>query len=194
MSHKYRYFTTVLNKRYIATRHSIITLPAQLNCMKRLLGMLVFVLGVSAAQAQVIPVYKVDDLVNRYSNSDTLYIVNFFATWCGPCIKELPEFDHMADAYKNKPVKILLVSVDFPKDYPKKLASFVKKRKLEREVVWLNESNANYFIPKIDNRWQGSIPATLIVNNKTEYKNFFEGMISAKQLQVLIDKQLALNY
>ncbi|MCD6063827.1 MAG: hypothetical protein K0R82_1738 [Flavipsychrobacter sp.] len=160
--------------------------------MKKLIGLVALIMVAAALQAQVIPVYKVDNLVNRYANSDTLYIVNFFATWCGPCIKELPEFDHMADAYQNRPVKVLLVSVDFPKDY-KKLASFVKKRKLQHEVVWLNESDANYFIPRIDNRWQGSIPATLIVNNKTEYKNFFEGMISAKQLQVLIDKQLSLN-
>ncbi|WP_276135246.1 TlpA family protein disulfide reductase [Polluticoccus soli] len=162
--------------------------------MKKLLGILSLIMITSAARAQNIPEFKVDDLLKRYSSADTLYIVNFFATWCGPCMKEMPEFDHMADAYKDKPVKVLLVSVDFPKDYPKKLVAFAKKRKLQHELMWLNESDANYFIPKIDNRWQGSIPATLIVNNKTEYKNFFEGMISAKQLQVLIDKQLALNY
>ena len=89
-------------------------------------------------------------------------------------------------------MKIVLVSVDFPNDYPKKVVNLIKKRKLTHEVGWLNETDANYFIPKIDNRWQGSIPATLILSNRNEYKNFFEGMVSAKQLQVLIDKQLAL--
>ena len=145
------------------------------------------------AKAQNIPAYKVTDLMDRVSNKDTLYIVNFWATWCGPCVKELPEFSKLAKHYEGQPVKILLVSCDFKTDYPKKLVSFIRKKKLAHEVAWLNETDANYFIPKIDNRWQGSIPATLIINSRNDYKNFFEGMIKAEQIQVLADKQLALS-
>jgi thiol-disulfide isomerase/thioredoxin len=162
--------------------------------MKRLFFGLALVMMSGVATAQNVPSYKVDDLMNRVSGTDTLYIINFWATWCGPCLKELPEFDKLAEAYTNRPVKILLVSVDFPKDYPKKIVALAKKKKLQHELSWLNETDANYFIPKIDNRWQGSIPATLILNNKNEYRNFFEGAVTAKQLQVLIDKQLALAY
>jgi thiol-disulfide isomerase/thioredoxin len=170
----------------------MITLQAEIFGMKKTLLFAVVLLMTTLVKAQNVRSYKVDELMQRVSSPDTIYIMNFWATWCGPCLKELPEFDKLKEAYANKPVKIVLVSVDFPNDYPKKVVNLIRKRKLTHEIGWLNETDANYFIPKIDNRWQGSIPATLIINNKNGYKNFFEGMVSAKQLQVLIDKQLAL--
>lgn len=149
-----------------------------------------------ATQAQDIAAYKAEDLMSRVKKGgdDTLYVVNFWATWCGPCIKELPQFDKLADKYKGMPVKVLLVSLDFKNDYPQKIQKFINKKKLAHEVAWLNETNANEFIPKIENEWQGSIPATLIIYPKNDYRKFFEGMVKSEQLTVLIDKQLARRY
>ena len=148
---------------------------------------------VTSSKAQEIRTYKVDDLVKRIANADTFYIVNFWATWCGPCVTELPEFDKLKLQFDNRPVKILLVSLDFKEAYPKKIISAIKKKKITHEVIWFNETNANEFIPKIDGRWQGSIPATLLSYKKTTYTNFFEGSITASQLQLMIEKQLALQ-
>lgn len=161
--------------------------------MKNIFFSIAFLCAASLVKAQAIPAYRATDLMKRVSNTDTLYIVNFWATWCGPCVKELPEFNKLAKHYEGQPVKILLVSCDFKNDYPQKLVSFIRKKKLAHEVAWLNETDANYFIPKIDNRWQGSIPATLLINSRNEYKNFFEGMVKAEQIEVLADKQLALS-
>lgn len=142
--------------------------------------------------AQNMQAYSANQLMERVnSNSDTLYVVNFWATWCGPCVKELPEFNKLEKRYEGKPVKILLVSLDFKESYPKKIEKFLHKKKMTEEVVWFNETNANDFIPKIESSWQGSIPATLILFSKTHYRNFFEGTITAEQLVLLIDKQLA---
>ena len=159
--------------------------------MKYFILFVLLVVSLSDAEAQNIPSYKAEEVLTRISNEDTLYVVNFWATWCGPCVKELPEFNKLQEQFNGRPVKILLVSTDFKEDYPKKLRSFIKKKKLHHEVVWLNETNANEFIPKIEPAWGGSIPATLIVYNKNQYRNFFEGMITAKQLGFLIEKQLA---
>lgn len=128
------------------------------------------------------------------AGKDTLYVVNFWATWCGPCIKELPEFDDIAARYKGKPVKVLLVSLDFKEAYPEKIQKFIKKKKLEHQVAWLNETNANEFIPKINNEWQGSLPTTMLYFKKNEYKSTFEGIIKSKQVTLLIDKQLSSRY
>ena len=84
-----------------------------------------------------------------------------------------------------------MVSLDFKEAYPKKLEGFIKKKKMKPEVVWLNETNANVFIPKIDNSWSGSIPATIIFNTAKDYKIFNEGEVTAQQISILVDNQLA---
>lgn len=125
------------------------------------------------------PIIKAEDLVKRYTNrSDTTYVINFWATWCGPCVKELPYFEKLNESYLNKKVKIILVSLDFVADYDAKLVRFIKRKKLKSEVMLLNETKANEFIDKIDKRWNGSIPATLIVNNAMNYKALFEQEVS----------------
>lgn len=161
--------------------------------MKHVLYILIALLSTYVSNAQKISIYKADDLVKRISNADTFYVVNFWATWCGPCVKELPEFDKLKSYFEGKPVKILLVSLDFKEAYPKKIANVIRKKDLQHEVVWFNETNANEFIPKISNEWQGSIPATMLSFKKMEYTNFFEGSIKAEQLQHLVEKQLALQ-
>lgn len=70
--------------------------------------------------AQKVKLIKLNDLEKRISNGkDTFYVVNYWATWCAPCIKELPYFDQLQKAHKDKPVKVLLVSLDFPSRYKK---------------------------------------------------------------------------
>jgi thiol-disulfide isomerase/thioredoxin len=161
--------------------------------MQKLTAILFLLAAAFTAKAQHIEVYNAERLLQRVSNEDTFYVVNFWATWCGPCVKELPEFERLQKHYNGKPVKILLVSLDFKEAYPRKIESFLQKKRPPHEVVWFNETNANEFIPKIDNRWQGSIPATWLVYRKQSYTNFVEGMTTAERLATLIDKQLALE-
>lgn len=160
--------------------------------MRQLTAIVFLIFITTIAKAQKIEAYTSPQLMERVSNPDTMYVVNFWATWCAPCVKELPEFDNLAKAFADRPVKVLLVSLDFKEDYPGKVIKFINKKKLAHEVAWLNETDANAFIPQIDNSWQGSIPATLLIYHKNEYRNFFEGVIKAERLQMLIDKQLAL--
>src|ERR1700741_1424345 len=84
----------------------------------------------SSTKAQQIHAYSIDDVISRTSSKDTLYIINFWATWCAPCVAELPEFDALKKRYGNQPVKVLLVSLDFKEDYPLKLARFIERKRL----------------------------------------------------------------
>ncbi|MFD0965004.1 TlpA disulfide reductase family protein [Pseudofulvibacter geojedonensis] len=96
--------------------------------------------------------------------SDTTYVVNFWATWCKPCVEELPFFEELNKKYASDKVKVLLVSLDMPKQLETRLKPFVKENKLKSQVILLNDPNQNNWIPKIDSHWDGAIPATLIYN------------------------------
>ncbi len=152
---------------------------------------LVIILTFSFIVKAQIPAYSADDIVHRASSKDTLYIINFWATWCAPCVGELPEFNALQSRYANMPVKVLLVSLDFKGDNTFKLARFLELKKIKPEVVWLSDTDPNVFIPKIDNSWEGSIPATVIVQPGKQFKKFIEGTITEKQISKIADNILS---
>jgi thiol-disulfide isomerase/thioredoxin len=144
-------------------------------------------LAVQTTSAQRLSKVKITQIETRIANPDTFYIVNFWATWCGPCVAELPAFNRIDSAWQGKPVKVLLVSLDFPEAWPGKLTEFLKKKKIGAEVFWLDESDANYFIPKISNQWSGSIPATLFSCKKSGQREFLEKKLTFEELQEKIN-------
>ncbi len=101
-----------------------------------------------------------------HQDNDTTYVVNFWATWCAPCMEELPYFLALDSLYQNYPMKLVLVSLDFKKDYISKLQPLVRIKKLEDNVVVLEDNNANFWINDIDSSWGGAIPATLVYKGK----------------------------
>lgn len=143
------------------------------NINKFLIAALLLI--VCQVQAQKVTVYKIDNLLNRiHNNSDTLYVVNFWATWCKPCVAELPDFEKVNTEFKNQKVKVLLVSMDFKEDAEQKLKPFLKKNNYTTEVVLLDELNGNDFINKVSEKWGGAIPATLITKKNNTVNDFFE--------------------
>ncbi|MBA3705008.1 MAG: TlpA family protein disulfide reductase [Bacteroidetes bacterium] len=147
-----------------------------------------FLLTSILGYSQNIPVVKFNDLEKRIKNaSDTTYVVNFWATWCIPCIKELPDFDSINESYRNNKVKVLLVSIDFKEDLKTKVLPFINTRKIKSEIILLDELNGNYFIPKVSEQWTGAIPATLLINNQKLVKHFFEKKLNYEMLKTEID-------
>ncbi len=98
--------------------------------------------------------------------NDTTYVVNFWATWCGPCVKELPYFEEMTRNYEGKPLKVVLVSLDFKRQIEKKFIPFLVKNKIRSEVVLLLDGKEAEWIDKVDESWSGAIPVTLVYNKK----------------------------
>lgn len=122
------------------------------------------------------------------TDSDTTYVVNFWATWCAPCIKELPYFEQMNSNYSNKKVEVILVSLDFPKKYDTNLKPYIKKNQLKSKVIALNDPDANSWIPKISEEWSGSIPATLIFNK--DKRQFYEQSFTYDELETEVKQFL----
>lgn len=136
---------------------------------------------VSTAQVKLINLNQLESRINN--NSDTVYVVNFWATWCGPCVKELPNFEQLGSKYKSKPLKVLLVSLDFKSRLNTVVNPFVKKNNLKSELYLLNEKSEQDYIDKISKSWSGSLPATLIINNKTKTRNFYEQEFNFEALE-----------
>ena len=136
-----------------------------------------------AVSAQEIKKIKITDLEKTIKESKGPLIVNFWATFCVPCLKEIPHFQTVAEQYKEKGVKLLLVSLDMKDAYPKKIIKIARKLKLNPPVYWLDETNADYFCPKVDSSWSGALPASLFINNATGYRKLFEDELSKEKLE-----------
>jgi thiol-disulfide isomerase/thioredoxin len=107
-------------------------------------------------------------------------VVNFWATWCKPCVKELPHFEQIGAAYKDRDVKVILVSLDFP-DQIERLEQFIERKKIRSTVVWLDDGRANEWIPKVDQDWSGAIPATIIYTE--DKRSFYEQSFTYEELE-----------
>jgi thiol-disulfide isomerase/thioredoxin len=114
-------------------------------------------------------------------NDDKIYVINFWATWCAPCVKELPYFEKLNKEYTDRNVEVLLVSLDFPKQVEKKLIPFINRKKIMSEVVLLDDVNEDFWIKAIDENWSGALPATIIYNNSN--RKFYEQSFDYETLE-----------
>jgi len=137
----------------------------------------------------VVHVYKIADLLKRIDTTKTTMVINFWSTWCKPCVQELPSFDSLT-AMQNTS-KVLLVSLDFSEDLDTKVNPFLKKNKVMTECVLLDESNGNDYINKISENWSGSIPATLFVHRGK--KIFIEKKLKLKDLLYYLNEVQKIN-
>lgn len=110
-----------------------------------------------------------------YQDNSTTYVVNFWATWCAPCVKEMPYFEALNAKYASEELQVILVSLDFDNAMEKRIIPFVESKGIQSEVIHLVEDRApNYWIPEISEDWSGAIPATLILNGKQGLNAFYE--------------------
>lgn len=141
---------------------------------------LIFSFSISAYSQQV-RLLNIDQLNERIKNGkDSTYVVNFWATWCAPCIKELPHFEKLNTEHRSEKLAVLLVSVDFKSKLNSGVIPFVKRKKLKSEVFLLNESSPQEYIDRIDPSWSGSIPATIFIKN--DKRKFVESEFTYEQL------------
>lgn len=114
-------------------------------------------------------------------DNDSTYVINFWATWCKPCIKELPAFERLQAEYSEKKVKVILVSLDFPEKLETQVIPFIEKNEIKSQVFLLDDADANSWIPKISRDWSGAIPATLIYNGTS--RHFYERSFTFEELE-----------
>lgn len=142
---------------------------------------------ISFSMPQNIPIMTFRDFEPKlYPSNDSVYVINFWATWCKPCIEELPALLQAHRTYKDHRLRLLLISLDFKSQYEKKLIPFIKDNNIDADVILLDAPNYNEWIPRVNKKWNGSIPATLIVHAPTKTRYFFERPINFDELDQII--------
>jgi len=145
---------------------------------------------VISSDSHAVPVYhgfeSIEPLLTH--DSDTLHVINFWATWCAPCVKELPYFEELTRESAERPLHVTLVSLDFHKQLESRLLPFLEDRKITSRVVVLDDPDANSWIDRVDPSWSGAIPATLFLRGSTRMLR--EQTFTRDELHSLVDSLL----
>jgi thiol-disulfide isomerase/thioredoxin len=155
----------------------------------------VFLLSSATHRTKIAPVRasvnydQLKEIIEK--NDDKLYVVNFWATWCRPCIEELPHFLEVSSAYENQaPFQMILVSLDKAELLETDVAKMITKLNIDNDVYLLDDNKRmNYWISAVDSTWSGAIPATVFYKNGQKL-HFTEGQLTKEELNTIIQQHL----
>lgn len=156
--------------------------------MKKILLLAAFALfsfaPVFGQEVQVIKMADLDKLLQQ--PSEGVVLINFWATWCRPCIEELPYFDKAQQEFADKGVTMYFVSLDDVEILESRVKPFVKKKGLQAKVLLLDETDMNAFVNRVDPNWSGAIPATIMLTPTV--RKLVEGKMEPQELNALLTK------
>ena len=153
--------------------------------MKKAIIIIVLITGVFSSVAQSVKVMNYDELEQRLNQkNDSIYLVNFWATWCKPCIEELPDFLKISTKFKDEKMKLILVSLDFSNHIEQRVIPFLQENNITEEVIVLDDPDANTWINKVDPSWDGAIPVSLVLHKGK--KQFYKSTLSYDELHEII--------
>jgi thiol-disulfide isomerase/thioredoxin len=122
------------------------------------------------------------------TSSDTTYVINFWATWCSPCVKEIGYFEALHRAYAGDKVQVILVSLDFPNQLERTVVPFLNEKEITAPVRLVTELDYNSWIDQVDPGWSGALPATLILKN--DKRLFIEKELTENELFTHVEQIL----
>ena len=155
--------------------------------LKKIILATIAIFALSHTFAQDVKVIKMPQLREMIDEADSLVIFNFWATWCRPCVAELPDFAAVAKEYP-KDVKIVLISLDFADEVGTKVVPFLERKQLGLNCYLLNEPNYDAWMGQISDLWDGAIPASLIVNRSKNVHQFVAGQLHKEELVQFVEK------
>jgi thiol-disulfide isomerase/thioredoxin len=145
-------------------------------------------LDYNGRKLQYIKINELEKIIHPTDNK--LYVINFWATWCPPCVDELPDFQKVAGEFNSSSIKFVMISLDFPSQINNTLIPFLKKNKITLDISVMMDIDYDSWIQKIDKDWQGGIPATLFINSSKKIREFTSGQLTEKDLRKKINGYL----
>ena len=149
--------------------------------MKHRIMLSVVLFAMTASYGQKVGSIDREELLELLKhNNDTVYVVNFWATWCSPCVAEIGYFEALHRALSDNKLKVVLVNLDFPNQVERRVVPFMEDKGLTALILNMTEMDYNSWIPDVDTDWSGAIPATLIFRG--ENREFIGRELSKEEL------------
>jgi len=121
-------------------------------------------MGTGGARPAIIPVDEASLRGIVDESRGKVVLVNFWATWCKPCIEEFPDLLKLRKEYGEEKFRLVFVTIDEPKKADREVRAFLRKMGVEFDTYIKNVKNDEAFINSVDSHWGGAIPATFIYN------------------------------
>ena len=119
-------------------------------------------------------VHSFDEIETLFKHqNDTTYVINFWATTCPPCIKEMPHFEELGQNNKKKKIKIVMISLDSERRIEPHVRPFLHKLKIKNPVIVMTDQNYTKWTAEINTKWFGALPYTVIY--KGDQKEYYFG-------------------
>jgi len=135
---------------------------------------------VAVVAQEVTEIGREELLSLTHRTDDTTYVINFWATWCSPCVKEIGYFEDLHSEQASSGVRVILVSLDFPNQIESRVIPFLQEKNITAPVMLMTDLRYNEWIDRVDPGWSGAIPATLIYKN--EHRVFLEKELTHEEL------------
>lgn len=100
--------------------------------------------------------------------NDTTYLINFWATWCKPCLEELPLLQRVQRDNREQPLRIVLVSLDTERGAIQRIPAYLEQRGIDLPTVVLTDEG-NDWKRALDEKWDGSLPTSLVYKGGLRY-------------------------
>lgn len=123
-------------------------------------------------------------------NNGNVFVVNVWATWCVPCVEEMPALVKLTDSYESENVKVIGISIDYPEEIQSKILPFIKKHKINFPIYVNDFKNDEALINFLNKEWSGAIPATFIYDKTGIQKEFLLGKHSFEDFKSAVEKYL----
>ena len=157
--------------------------------MRYLLGTMILFVALFSLEAQSVIQIDRDEIVSLTGReNDTTYVVNFWATWCSPCVKEIGYFEELHRMHLPEKVKVILISLDFPNQLEKRVIPFLAQKEITAQVLLMTDLDYNEWIDLVDPSWSGAIPATLIYSKKERL--FLEKEVTKQELFEIVQQMI----
>jgi thiol-disulfide isomerase/thioredoxin len=110
-------------------------------------------------------------------------VLNAWASWCGPCRQEMPDLVRLRDAYRDRGVRVVLLSFDLESSVADARRFLAGHGVTDTTLIRGDTENDQEFLQNLDPRWSGALPATWVFDGAGHARSFWEGRATYPRLE-----------